>query len=116
MSVSIVLDIDDAKKERIYGLGLTSVAPIDGSDNPVAILINLLAPLIKNNENLQGFLEFFFRHSPFGDQNHTNATYHRQRPLTDFIYRSRVIQCPTDYDNDKSSAAMAACLILILAI
>ncbi|MFS8033396.1 putative sulfate adenylyltransferase [Helianthus anomalus] len=39
MSVPIVLDIDNAKKERIYGLGSTSVVPIDGSDNLVAILI-----------------------------------------------------------------------------
>ncbi|KAJ0744214.1 hypothetical protein HanPI659440_Chr10g0385081 [Helianthus annuus] len=51
MPVLIVLDIDDAKKERIYGLGSTPVVPIDGSDNPVAILINLSALFIKNNEN-----------------------------------------------------------------
>ncbi|KAM0061828.1 putative sulfate adenylyltransferase [Helianthus debilis subsp. tardiflorus] len=41
MSVPIVLDIDDAQKERISGSGSTSVALIDGSDNPVAILNNI---------------------------------------------------------------------------
>ncbi|KAD2393008.1 hypothetical protein R6Q59_012691 [Mikania micrantha] len=39
MSLPIVLDIDDSQKNRISGS--TSVALVDGSDNPVAILNNI---------------------------------------------------------------------------
>ncbi|KAJ0521752.1 putative sulfate adenylyltransferase [Helianthus annuus] len=41
MSLPIVLDIDDAQKERIFDSGSTSVALVDSADNPVAILNNI---------------------------------------------------------------------------
>ncbi|XP_076958320.1 ATP sulfurylase 1, chloroplastic-like [Bidens hawaiensis] len=41
MSLPIVLDVDDAQKERISGSGATAVALVDGAGNPVAILNNI---------------------------------------------------------------------------